>query len=349
MIDDEKYINLIDSVYKVITDFSKLRNKSVLVIGATGTIGSFLIDTLMRRNNIYNDNIIVYAGSRSDEGIKKAFPNYIGDKLFIPFVKDISKELSINFGVDYIIHAGSPSYPQSFKDTPVEIMKSNIIGTANLLDYCKDKDTRFMYVSSGEVYGNYTGNTPINEHYLGYIDNLNPRSCYPISKRAAETLCISYKEEYGVDSVIVRPSHIYSPFYKKENNNVFNKFLESSVKGEDIIFKKGVQYTRSYTFIVDVITGILKVLMDGKNGETYNISNENSVVSLEDIAQELSNISNIKVIIDEIEVDNKVDNPMNYAVLDNSKLKTLGWFPLYDFKEGIKETYLIRKKGYNVK
>ena len=218
MINNKEYIELLDDVYKVINDFSKLKNKTILIIGATGSIGSFLVDTLMRRNLIYNENITIYAGSRSQESIAKRFNEYLGNKLFVPFPHNIIDKLNIDFNVDYIINAGSDSHPKSFSETPVEVMQSNIIGTNNLLECCKNKKTRFLFVSSGEVYGKYEGNTPIKEDYLGYIDNLKFRSCYPISKRAAETLCITYKEEYNVDVVIARLSHIYSPYYKSTDN-----------------------------------------------------------------------------------------------------------------------------------
>lgn len=345
MINNIEYINLIDDVFKVVDNYSQLKNKKILVIGSTGTIGSFLVDTLMRINELYNENITIYAGSRTLENIKKRFKEYLNNDLFIPYPFDITKDININIELDYIVHAGSDSYPASFQKTPVEIMQSNFIGTNNLLNYCKNKNTRLLYISSGEVYGEYSGTTPIKETYQGYIDNLKFRSCYPISKRASETLCISYKEEYNTDVVIARLSHVYSPFYKENDNKVHIKFIESALSNQDIVFKKGVKQIRSYTFIVDAITGLLKCLLSGISGEVYNISNENSVIDLEEMASTIATISNTEVVFEEInDNDSKVFNPMNYAVLENQKLKGLNWHGLYTFEEGIKKVISIRKK-----
>lgn len=345
MINNEEYLNLLDDVFKVIDDFSLLKNKKILIIGSTGTIGSFLVDTLMRRNQKYNENITIYAGSRTLENIERRYKEYLNNDLFIPYPFDITKDINIDINLDYIVHAGSDSYPKAFKETPVEIMQSNFIGTNNLLNYCKNNSTRLLYISSGEVYGDYQEQTPIKEDYQGYVDNLKSRSCYPMSKRASETLCISYKEEYNTDVVIARLSHVYSPYYKENDNKIHIKFIESALNNQDIIFKKGVKHIRSYTFIVDAITGLLKVLLSGQSGEAYNISNENSVISLEEMATVIAKITNTKIIYEKLTDEEKnISNPMNYAVLDNKKLKELNWFGIYNFIDGISKVISIRKR-----
>lgn len=343
MISDKEYLNIVDDVFKVVDDFSLLKNKKILIIGATGTIGSFLVDTLMRRNQLYNENITVYVGSRTLESIEKRFEEYLDIDLFVPYPFDITQNINIDVDLDYIVNAGSESYPKAFQETPVEVMQSNFIGTNNLLDYCKNRNTRMLFVSSGEVYGEYSGTTPIKEDYQGYIDILKFRSCYPSSKRATETLCISYKEEYNVDVVIARLSHVYSPFYKKDDNKVHIKFIESALNNQDIVFKRGVKQIRSYIFIVDAITGLLKVLLSGKSGEVYNISNENSIIDIEGIASLIAEITDTKIIYEEIsDNDKKVFNSMNYAVLDNEKLKALDWHGIYNFQEGISKVIAIK-------
>lgn len=345
MINNEEYLNLVDDVFKVIDDFRLLNNKKILIVGSTGTIGSFLVDTLMRRNQLYNENITIYAGSRSLDSIEKRFKEYLNNDLFVPYPFDITKNIDIDIDLDYIVHAGSDSYPKAFQENPVEVMNSNFIGTNNLLNYCKKNNTRLLFVSSGEVYGEYNGTTPIKEDYQGYIDILKFRSCYPVSKRAAETLCVSYKEEYGVDVLIARLSHVYSPFYKESDNKVHIKFIESALNKQDIVFKRGVKQIRSYTFIVDAITGLLKVLLSGKSGEVYNISNEESIIDIEGMASLICEITNTKIIYEEInDSDKKVFNSMNYAVLNNEKLKLLGWHGIYNISDGMSKVISIRER-----
>jgi len=344
MINNQEYLNLLEDVFKVVKDFSKLKNKRILIVGSTGTIGSFLVDTLMRRNELYQENIKIYAGSRNLKNIEKRFKEYLNNELFIPCPCDITKDINLDIELDYIIHLGSDSYPKAFTETPVEVMQSNFIGTNNLLKYCQDKKTRFMYISSGEVYGEYKDSEPLKETYQGYVDILNPRNCYPVSKRASETLCISYKKEYNTDTVIARLSHIYSPFYKENDNKVHIKFIESALNKQDIIFKKGFKQIRSYTFITDAITGILQILINGESGEVYNISNENSITDLEEMAKIIAEITGINIIYEEMsETEKKNSNQMSYAVLDNTKLKELNWKGLYNLKEGLSKIISIRK------
>ena len=114
-------------------------------------------------------------------------------------------------GFDYIIHGASNASPAVYAAEPVETMLSNFIGTQNLLNEIRQKKAgRFLYISSSEIYGEKDGTLPYSENSYGFVDILNPRACYPSSKRAAETLCAAYKKEYGVDVVIIRPGHVYA-------------------------------------------------------------------------------------------------------------------------------------------
>ena len=345
MMNNKKYQEDIEKTIDIIGDFSKIKNKSILILGATGTIGSFITNLLIVRNIKYHDNIKIYIGSRSQKSLSETFKEYMEYDFLIPIVEDITKEVTFNIKVDYIIHSASSSYPKAMTQTPVEIMLSNFIGINNLLNYCKNNlNTRLIYISSGEVYGKYEEQTPIKEDYQGFIDNLNPRSCYPVSKRAAETLCISYSKEYQVDVSIVRPSHIYSPYYLKEDNKVHIAFINDVLNNNNIKFKKGEKVYRTYTYIADVVSGIFFVLFKGISGEAYNISSDDSNVTIEQMAKYISELAKKDIeYIEQKEEEKSNNNPMTYAILDNSKLKLLGWHSIYNFHEGIKRTMEIRK------
>lgn len=346
MINVIEYIEDLEKTISVVSDYSKLKNKSILILGATGTIGKFLVNVLMLRNIKYKDNIKIYAGSKNEESITKNFSDYLKYDYFIPFPKDVTKSFTIDEKIDYIIHAASNSYPEAMNNTPVDIMLSNFIGTNNLLEYCKNNlNTKMIYISSGEVYGNYDKDEPIKEDYQGYIDILNPRNCYPVSKRASETLCISYFKQYNTNVTIVRPSHVYSPDYIKEDNKVHIYFMNQVLNKENITFKKGGQVLRTYSYIADVISGILTVMLKGEAGTSYNIASDNSDISLENMANYIAKIQNMKVeYIDMPKIDIQKNNQMTYAILDNNKLKSLGWYSIYDIYEGLNRTMTIRKK-----
>lgn len=131
--------------------------------------------------------------------------------------------LPLDFPLDYIIHGASNASPKRYATDPVGTMKSNLWGVSNLLELAKEKKARLLYISSGEVYGEDDGIDFVETH-SGYVNCLNPRACYPSSKRASETLCIAYKEQYGVNVVIARPCHIYGTDIERDDR-AFAQFL----------------------------------------------------------------------------------------------------------------------------
>ena len=181
-----------------------LSGANILVTGATGLIGGCLVETLMMNPR---KDYQVYASGRNEDRARVRFKDFAEEPAF-HFVKyDVMQSLESDVCFDFIIHAASNASPNFFAQKPVEVIKSNIDGVANLMEYGLDHGMkRFLYVSSGEVYGEGDGRV-FTEDYSGYVDCAKPRSCYPSSKRAAETLCVSYAAEYGADVVIARPCH----------------------------------------------------------------------------------------------------------------------------------------------
>ena len=178
----------------------KLKNNSILITGANGLIASYLIEYLQYLNKEFGYNIKIYAMSRSMEKLKSRFVNDYG----INFVEqDLNQPLLNQVDCDYIIHAASNAHPLAFSKTPVETMKTNLLGTISLLDLAVHNNAKFLYISTGEIYGNNVDHN-FTENDLGVVDTKLARSCYPESKRAAETLCMSYNSEYNVDLNIAR-------------------------------------------------------------------------------------------------------------------------------------------------
>ena len=190
------YIDDIKAVGQLDLPWHQLNGANILITGATGLIGGCLVEVLMGRQE---KDYHVYAAGRNEERAKEKFKAYADDPHF-HFVKyDVMQPLESDLRFDFIIHAASNASPNFFADNPVEVMKSNILGVANLMEYGMQHGMkRFLYVSSGEVYGEGDGRV-FTEDYSGYVDCTLPRSCYPNSKRAAETLCVSYADEYGCD------------------------------------------------------------------------------------------------------------------------------------------------------
>jgi nucleoside-diphosphate-sugar epimerase len=334
------------NVAKLNIDWDILENKSILITGATGLIGSFFIDALMFRNEHYDSNISIYAMSRNTNRAKKRFGIYWENPLFKFISQDVTRKINLDENIDYIIHGASNAYPAVFVEDPVGTMKANILGLSNLMDYGIDQNSkRILYISSGEVYGEGEGNN-FKEPYSGYVDHLNPRSCYPASKRATETLCISYSIQYNIDVVIARPCHIYGPTITESDNRAFAQFVENVLADKDVVLKStGVQY-RSYCYIVDCVSALLTILLKGKTRNAYNISNKDSNVSIKELANCIAIAGNKKVIFDlPTNEEQKGYSVIPRAVLDSGKLEELGWKAKYALPDGVRRAIQIIKNS----
>ena len=158
------------------------------------------------------------------------------------------------------------------------------------------------------------------------MDILNPRACYPSSKRAAETMCATYQEEYGVDFVVVRPGHIYGPTITESDSRASAQFTRLAVKGKDIVMKSAGTQLRSYTYTLDCASAIIAVLTCGGMGEAYNISNSNSIVTIREFAECMTEISGVKLIFEQSSNKEKRSyNLMDNSSLNSEKLESLGW------------------------
>lgn len=184
---------------------------------------------------------------------------------------------------------------------------------------------RFLYVSTGEVYGEGDGRI-FTEDYQGYVDINSPRSCYPSSKRAAETLCAAYSKEYGIDYVIARPCHTYGPGFTEQDNRVYAQFIRNVLNGEDIVMKSTGSQMRSWLYVDDCVEGLLTILRKGASGEAYNIADASSNISIRDLAEMIADIAGRKVIINLPSGAEKAGyNPVTKSVFSTKKLEALGW------------------------
>ena len=311
-----------------------LKSKSILITGASGLICSAFIDQLMGDNERENLGIKIYAISRNKDNAQKRFQQYWNNPLFTFMQHDIIKPLSLDVPLDYIIHGASNASPKRYATDPVGTMKANLWGVANTLDLAKEKQARLLYISSGEVYGEGDG-TDFTETYSGYVDCLNLRACYPSGKRASETLCIAYKEQYGVDIVIARPCHIYGSDIGRDDR-AFAQFLRKAQVGEDIILKSEGQQIRSYCHVMDCASALFYILLRGKDGEAYNIANRESILSIKELAEMIANMAGVKIVYDiPSEQEVKGYSKVQRAVLDSSKLESLGWKPFIFLEDGL--------------
>ena len=321
-----------------------LRGCSVLITGASGLIGSFLVDALLLCNDLGSLNLEVYAMSRNRVSLEKRFRSHLQNPHLHILEHDVSLPLDCSYSFDYIVHAASNAYPRLYSTDPVGTIMGNVWGAYNLLQYGKKCGSRrLLSVSSGEVYGQGSkGISSFDESYSGYVDSTNPRSCYPNGKRAAETLCVSFTKQYTLDTVIARPCHIYGPTMTANDNRVSAQFVNNALAGTDIVMKSQGLQLRSYCYVADCVSAIMTILLRGETANAYNISNPNSVVTIREMAEIVAGISGTKVVFEQLDGDEKGErNPVRRSVLKSDKLESLGWKAEYDMREGMQRTLKI--------
>lgn len=303
--------------------WNKLSGSNILVTGATGLIGGCLVEALMiNPSKDYN----VFASGRNEKRARHRFSIFANDPAF-HFVKyDVLQSLDSEVNFDFIIHAASNASPNFFAAKPVEVIKSNIQGLCNLMEYGLNHGMkRMLYISSGEVYGEGDGRI-FSEDYSGYVNCTSPRSCYPSSKRAAETLCVSYAQEYNTDVVIARPCHTYGPHFTETDNRVYAQFIRNILKDEDIVMKSTGSQFRSWCYVVDCVSALLYILLKGENGEAYNIADGNSNISIKELAEMIAEIGGKKVVMDfPSDVEKAGFNVVTKSIFSTEKLERLGW------------------------
>lgn len=330
------YKHDLQTALSTVPGIGRLGGRGVMITGATGLIGSFLVDMLLEYNRTAAFPVEIYALGRSRERLEKRFDGAITERLHL-VEHDVNLPPAFDFPVDYLIHAASNAYPAVFESDPVGTVRSNVLGTSLLLDYAKAHGAeRFLFVSSGEVYGQ--GDPSIEafpEDYSGYVDPTQPRSCYPAAKRAAETLCVSYTKQYGLETVIVRPCHTYGPNATSADNRANAQFVSKALAGEDIVMNSRGTQMRSYCYVADCASALLTVLLEGKSGEAYNIANPDARTTVAGFAETVAKFTGKKVVFAKKE---ESTTPITYAVLESKKLSSLGWTGNYTLDRGIQST-----------
>lgn len=321
-------------------DLSALAGRAVLITGATGLIGSTLIDLLLEMNKSADAGIRVYAAGRSEEKILKRFGE---DPLLTPVTYNALEPLDFDFAADDIIHTAGNASPEAYVRDPVGTMMGNIRGIQELLDYglrCGAEKT--VYISSSEVYGTGGTGAAFTEEQYGYVDILHPRSSYPMGKRAAETLCICYAKQYGSRVSIARPGHIYGPTASTRDRRVSSAFAWQAARGEALELKSAGTQMRSYCYCVDCASAVLQILLRGESGAAYNISNPDSVITIRRMAELLAQAGGVALTgHTPTEEEKAAFNPMDNSSLNSDKLLALGWRGVFSAEEGLRHTVEI--------
>lgn len=320
-----------------------LDGKTIVISGGAGFLGSYFILTFDYLNKFVLKNPCkVISIDNYITGKKRKALNLI-DKNNIKFIRgDVTKKIFLSGKIDYIIHAAGLASPVYYQKFPVETIESAIFGVKNLLEIARKKNIKgFLYFSSSEIYGNPDSkNIPTKESYTGNVSSIGPRACYDESKRLGETLCIVYFNKYNIPTKIVRPFNVYGPGMFPDDYRVIPTFIYRALKGLSLTVHDKGQQTRTFCYISDAITGFMKILLSGKNGEVYNVGNENNEITIYDLAKLISKIFDNKVKLKRIRYPkNYPQNEPKRRCPNLSKIKKqLNYSAKVQLEEGIKRT-----------
>ena len=297
-----------------------------LITGGAGFIGSNLIDKLI------NSGEKIICLDNFSTGNFKNIKNFLGNPNFKLIEHDLTKD--INLDIDRIWHLGSPASPAYYQNHPIETTKTIFLGTLNMLQLAKNNNARILFLSSSEVYGNSVKDD-LQENFHGSISPIGARSCYGEGKRIAESLCFDYLRKYSTDICIARVFNTYGPKMAKYDGRVISNFIIQSLSNAPIsIYGDGTQ-TRSFCFIDDTLTGLIK-LMDSSHSGPINIGNPFEEISIIELANKIKSKTNPTNKLKFLPLP--LDDPHRRKPNISKAKELINWEPTIDINIGLENT-----------
>jgi dTDP-glucose 4,6-dehydratase/UDP-glucuronate decarboxylase len=288
----------------------ELRNKTILITGASGLIGTNLISFLGYLNKKHSLNIKIVGVIRS--GAETWFEK---GKNISYITLDLSKEkIDFNKKVDYIFHCATYAQPRKFLRLSKETILLNVNALFNLLDLAQKNNARFLYLSSAEIYGEADKkHIPTEESYFGNVNTLSERAIYAESKRIAETICFSYSKSISIK--IARVLLTYGPGLKYDDQRVISEFIKRSQNEKKIVMMDSGKALRTFCFVGDLVEMLLNVMLSSKD-IVYNLCGKDTY-TIKEIAEHIGNINEAQVILPS-EPESMTGTPKK-SVLSNKK------------------------------
>jgi len=322
-------------------------NEIVIVTGATGLIGQSIVRALCERNIKYDANIKIVALARNDAIARSMFAEYKNMSI-VHYDLDIHC-LSISDMIDhivktsgrgpdakkYLIHCISPTSSSYFIEHPSETINTIVMSTVSMLEYCRNSGARMVFLSSMEVYGKGS-EYPITESEVGGADTMNVRNSYPQAKQLSEALCAAYASEYGISTCVARLAQTFGAGVRPDDARVFAEFARDCMEKRDIHLLTDGKKKNMYLYIADAVSAILLLAAKGSSGEAYNVANEETLISIKDMALNVASrfgSGKVRVIVNENGEIPKKFPKSNALILDTKKIQSLGWKPSFDLME----------------
>ena len=309
---------------------------NILITGGAGFIGSHLVEKFLSIGEkvIVVDNLLT--GAIDNLSLFNDNPN------FIFMNHDVQHHLDIEMELDYVLHLASAASPKAYTEHPINTLKAGSSGTINTLGLAKAKKAKYLLTSTSEIYGDPKV-SPQSETYWGNVNPNGPRSMYDEAKRFSEAAVSSYNRIYNLNTRIVRLFNTYGPKMKIDDGRVVTNFIFQALNGEDItIYGKGDQ-TRSFCYVEDTLSGIIKA-MDSESSEVFNIGNPNEI-TVKKLAEIIIKLTNSNSSLKFLELPE--DDPMQRKPDISKAEEFLNWSPKIPLEEGLLKTIDWVKSSIN--
>lgn len=331
----------IDIILNNPIDWERFRGKTVLITGATGRLGMYLVEAINKADIDWNLNITILALARNEKKLAEVFGASLQLPNIHPLVQDIEEPIRWDGDVHYIFHTAGLASPRDFTRWPVNTLWGHVQGTRNVLELAREKKSeKVLYVSTVEIYGEWTKEEEIREEDMGPIYCDHARACYPEAKRLCETMLASYEAQYQVPYMGIRLCHTFGPGISLEDGRAFSEFICNVIEGKDIILQSEGNAVRTYTYVADAIGAMLLAFTKGKD-HYYNIANLENLISIRELAELIAGLDvKGKVKVQYAEQNGQKLNylPFKLGIMNVDRITELGWRPQVGLRDAFRYT-----------
>lgn len=333
-------------------DWECFRDKTVLVTGATGRLGMYFVEALVKADIDWNLNLNILALARNEKKLVQVFGNSLKLPNVHTLVQDITDPIFWEGDVHYIFHTAGTASPLDFTKQPVDTLWGHVQGTRNVMELAREKGSqKILYVSTVEIYGQWESDTEIREEDMGPIHCDEARACYPEAKRLCETMLAAYEKQHRIPYVGVRLCHTFGPGISLDDGRAFSEFIRNVIEGEDIVLQTDGSAVRTYTYVADAVGAMLVAFTKGKD-HYYNIANVDNQISIRDLAGLIAGLDakrKTKVRYADKSGQKFSYLPFKLGIMNVDRILELGWRPQVGLEDAFRYTMdsFMQRNGTN--